>query len=244
MHPEVESSTPGDCPICNMALVPTREAEQSESRMATGGQVVARAQTRMVAHALRAGAWISADGRGTASLYKDDLVGLVAEEPARFFGATAPNLPRSAHLITTEQEPVDSQTVNVRFRLDDPARPSGDQAVSEEVGSLQVDVRARELLVVPTSAILYSAKGPYVLAAASETDKFTKTPIEVGRNLDSGYVGVTAGAQEGATVVRAGLREGERVIAGYTFFADAERRLAETRTATGAAAATGQEGMP
>ncbi len=46
MHPEVESSTPGDCPICNMALVPARGAEQSESRMATGGQVVAKAQTR------------------------------------------------------------------------------------------------------------------------------------------------------------------------------------------------------
>ena len=225
MHPEVQSSTPGDCPICNMALVPMRESERTESEMAAGGQVVATAETRMVARLLRAAAWIGKDGEGTAVLYKDDLVGLAAEEPVRFFGAEAPNLPFSAHLLTAEQQPVDSSTVNVRFRLD-PATPRPSPG---DVGSMQMDVRARKLLVVPTSAVLYSARGPYVLAASHEGEGFAKRTIEVGRVLDSGYVGVVTGAQEGGTVVLSGLREGESVIAGYSFFADVDRRLSESR---------------
>jgi hypothetical protein len=225
MHPEVQSSTPGDCPICNMALVPMRQAERTESRMTAGGQVVATAETRTVARLLRAAAWIGKDGEGTALLYKDDLVDLAPEEPARFFGSEAPNLPLTAHLRTAEQEPVDSSTVHVRFRLD-PATP---QPSPGDVGSLQMDVRARRLLVVPTSAVLYSAGGPYVLAASHEGEGFTKRTIQVGRVLDSGYVGVVTGSQEGGTVVLSGLREGERVIAGYSFFADVDRRLSEAR---------------
>jgi hypothetical protein len=225
MHPEVRSSIPGDCPICNMALVPMREEEQTESKMAAAGQVVATAETRMVARLLRAAAWIGEDGKGTALLYKDDLAGLAAEEPARFFGAGAPNLPLSAHLLTAEQQPLDSSTVNVRFRLDQATQ----QPSPGNVGSLQMDVRARKLLVVPTSAVLYSAGGPYVLAASHAGEGFAKRPIEVGRVLDSGYVGVVTGSQEGGTVVLSGLREGESVIAGYSFFADVDRRLSEAR---------------
>jgi hypothetical protein len=82
--------------------------------------------------------------------------------------------------------------------------------------------------------VLYSASGPYVLAASDPGDAFTKRAIQVGRILDSGYVGERAGNEQGATVILSGLQEGERVIAGYTFFVDAERRL---RQASG----TGEE---
>ena len=233
MHPEVQSSIPGDCPICNMALVPMREREEerTESKKAAGGQVVATAETRMVARLLRAAASMGEDGNGTALLYKDDLAGLAADEPARFFATKAPNLPLSAHLLTTEQRPVDSSTVSVRFRLDPATQPPS----PGDVGSLQMDVRARKLLVVPTTAVLYSAGGPYVLAASREGEKFAKRTIDVGRVLDSGYVGVVTGSQEGGTVILSGLREGERVIAGYSFFADVDRRLSEAR---------GEERMP
>jgi hypothetical protein len=40
-------------------------------------------------------------------------------------------------------------------------------------------------------------------------------------------VGERAGNGQGATVILSGLQDGERVIAGYTFFVDAERRLRE-----------------
>jgi hypothetical protein len=239
MHPEVGSDTPGDCPICNMALVPIGEASHGSSTMATGGEVVAQAEARMVARPVRTAAWLEADGRGTALLFKDDLVGLAPNEAARFFGTRSPNMPRSAHLMTAEQEVVDSSTVNVRFRLDEEDEPSGDKVVPGEVGSLQLDARARKLIVVPTSAVLYAASGPYVLWAQSDAGGFTKRPVEVGRILDSGYVGVLAGNQEGATVVLSGLREGERVIAGYAFFADVDRRLGEARTAAGATRSEG-----
>jgi hypothetical protein len=225
MHPEVTSGAPGDCPICNMALVPIREMLHGPSSIPADGRVVATAETRIVARRERAAAWIGADGDGAALLYRDDLVGLAAEEPAQYFGGKSPNMPIDAHLVTAEQTPVDSSTVNVRFRLDHAI----DLAGSVDVGSLHFDVPARKLLVVPTSAVLYSANGPYVLAASGEEEEFAKRRVEVGRILDSGYAGALAGRQEGAIVILSGLQEGEKLIAGYTFFVDVERRLREAR---------------
>src|SRR6516225_6581015 len=40
MHPTVTSGAPGDCPICNMALVPIREMVHGTSSMPEGGRVV------------------------------------------------------------------------------------------------------------------------------------------------------------------------------------------------------------
>jgi hypothetical protein len=228
MHPEVRSSAPGDCPICHMALVPIRASDHGESGVPGGGPIVAIAEARMVARQVRAAAWVDAAGHGTALLYKDDLVGLEAEEPARFFAPQSPNMPLEAHVLTAEQAPVDSSTVNVSFRLDPPMTTAADAAGREDVGSLQIDVRARRLLVVPTSAVLYAARGPYVLAADDAAGGFSKRPVVVGRILDSGYVGALTGQQEGgATVILSGLREGEKVVAGHAFFADVERRLRE-----------------
>jgi hypothetical protein len=233
MHPEIKSRTPGDCPICNMALVPMSETERGTLGMASDGQVVATARERMVARQTRAAAWVGRDGKGSALLYKDDLAGLVSEAPARFFGGRSPNMPLDAHLITAEQAPGEGSTVNVAFRLDQPAEHAMDGASSVDVGSLQIDVTARKLLVVPTSAVLYSARGPYVLARRGEGEGFAKRVVQVGRILDSGYVGALAGRQEGSTVILSGIREGETVIAGYTFFEDVERRLHEARAAGG-----------
>jgi hypothetical protein len=229
MHPEVVSPAPGDCPICNMALVLVGPPDHGMAAMAAGDPIVVTAERRVVAHPVRAAAELGLDGEGTTLLYMDDLVGLADEEPARYYGVSAPNMARAAHLLTRTQSPVDASTVKVRFRLDpDADRPAG-PADSLDVGMLQLDVRGRNLLVVPTSAVLYSASGPYVLAAAHPGDPFVRRSVQVGRNLDSGYVGSVIGKDQGAVVILSGLAEGDRVVAGRTFFLEAQKRLDEAR---------------
>jgi hypothetical protein len=235
MHPQIKSHAPGDCPICNMALVPMTAALSDAPGSANDERVVAEARTRLVARVLRVGAWVGADGAGRALLHKDDLVGLAAEEPVRFFGRRSPNMPFAAHLVSADQKPHDSSTVEVAFRLDRAAEHLQDSGSPLDVGSLLMDVRARKLLVVPTSAVLYWADSPYVLAQVANVanvdgrDRFEKRRVEVGRILDSGYEAERAGRSEGATVILSGLREGEKVIAGYAFFNDVDRRLREAR---------------
>ncbi|HLK40941.1 MAG TPA: heavy metal-binding domain-containing protein, partial [Polyangiaceae bacterium] len=166
MHPGIVSSAPGECPICHMALVPGRAP--SEEKATHGGEITAPVERRMVAAQVRAAASVAADGEGTAVLYVDDLVGLGPREPARFFGAASPNMGIAAHLrLEPPPSPIDSSTVRVGFRLDDPAQRAAPVGTSQDVGSLQIEARARPLLVVPRSAVLYSTQGPYVLAASS-----------------------------------------------------------------------------
>jgi hypothetical protein len=237
MHPEVVSTAPGDCPICNMALVLMGPPDHGAAASAAGDPIVATAERRVVAHPVRAPAQLDLDGEGTTLLYEDDLVGLADEEPARFFGASSPNMPRDAHLLTGTKSAIDASTVKVRFRLDAAAEGPAGPADSIDVGSLQLDVRGRSLLVVPTSAVLYSASGAYVLAAAHPGDSFRRRSVQVGRRLDSGYVASLIGKDQGAVVILSGLAEGDRVIAGRTFFLDAQRRLEEAR-------GTGEDRMP
>ncbi len=229
MHPQINSHAPGDCPICNMALVPMSELLPEASRSANDDRVVAEAKARMVARAVRAAAWVGADGTGRALLYRDDLVGMAAEQPARFFGQRSPNMPLDAHLVSADQNRGDTSTVEVALRLDHPAEHLWDGAGPLDVGSLLIDVEARKLLVVPTSAVLYAASGPYVLVKATMGDGFEKRPVQLGRILDSGYEAERAGRSEGAIVILSGIREGENVIAGYAFFNDVDRRLREAR---------------
>jgi hypothetical protein len=236
MHPEVISRVPGDCPICGMALVLAGASDPLTPAKVDAGQIVATAEQRPVALHVREAAWLGADGEGTAVFYKDDLVGLAAEEPARFFGGASPNMPLEAHVFTGSLSPLDASTVKVRFRLQGASPEPAGVASRAVVGSLQMDLPARNLLVVPSSAVLHSANGAYVLAAPRSGDAFTKRPVQLGRVLDSGYAGRLAGREQGAIVILSGLREGEEVIAGYTFFVDAERRLREAR-------GTGEETM-
>ena len=224
MHPEVVSTAPGDCPICGMALERAPDAEPGAA-MADSTHAAGRAERRIVAEQVRAAAWLESDGEGTAVLYRDDLVGLAADQPAKFFGAAAPNMGLDVHLSPDLPLRIDASTVKVHFRLDPPAT----SLAGRTIGSLQIPLHARELLVVPSSAVLYSAQGPYVLAASPGEDAFTKRPVEIGRILDSGYVGGAAGDTAGAIVVLSGLREGERVITRSTFSVDAERRLQAAR---------------
>jgi hypothetical protein len=100
---------------------------------------------------------------------------------------------------------------------------------SNGVGLLEIEARPREVLVVPASAVLYAADGPYVLAAAEGAEGYTKRAVAIGRILDSSYAAGISGDNVGATVILSGLREGEHVVVSDTFFIDAERRLGLAR---------------
>jgi multidrug efflux pump subunit AcrA (membrane-fusion protein) len=224
MHPQVVSSVPGDCPICGMALERVGDAEHG-APAAIGRNGVDRVLLAVVAQQVRAPASLAKDGVVTAVLYNDDLTGMAPGEHATFFGGASPNMGIDVSFSSDPPVAVDPSTAKVHFRLDAPDAGPQPSAGPNDVGSVQLTMRPRELLVVPTSAVLYSAEGAYVLAAPPDGDTFTKRHITIGRILDSGYVGEQAGASLGGIVVLSGLSEGEKVITEYTFFMDAQRRL-------------------
>jgi hypothetical protein len=232
MHAEVVSGAPGDCPICGMALAQVSESTPSaaakNSRVDTAKPLVLTTQ-------VRAPAWLSADGVATAILYEDDFIGMAPGEHALFFAAAAPAVGIDVRRTAEEPAQIDTSTSKVRFRVERDPRTRPDARTSTEVGLLQIAARPRDVLVVPASAVLFSAGGPYVLAASGDGDPFAKRPVEIGRILDSSYAAGVSGDNIGAIVVLAGLRAGERVVAGNTFFLDAERRL---RLARGQSEAT------
>jgi hypothetical protein len=224
MHPQVVSSVPGDCPICGMALERVGDSAPSPDRAAERNGVD-RVQRTVVAQQVRAPASLAKDGVVTAILYNDDLTGMAPGEHAMFFGSVSPNMGIEVSFSSDPPVPVDPSTSKVHFRLDMAEGGPEPTASPNDVGSVELTLRPRELLVVPSSSVLYSADGAYVLAAPPDGDMFTKRLITIGRILDSGYVGERAGGSLGGIVVLSGLREGEKVITEYTFFMDAERRL-------------------
>lgn len=246
MHPEVVSPVAADCPICGMALEPVDGAAKVPLERPGYHAHTVAVEQRTVSQTVRAPAWLAADGLVTAVLHRDDLVGCQPGELARFFPATTPAAgkrvrflafagqhglrgqgtrrpgseePAMAWTLTPETKAWDGATVQVEFALDEPKAPDPD------TGWLQLETRAREVLVVPESAILYSGQGTYVLAAPENDHVFKQRLIQIGRILDSGHVAESAGDHFGAVVVLAGLQPGERVVAADTFFADAQRRL-------------------
>jgi hypothetical protein len=154
-----------------------------------------------------------------------DVVAGAPGDHALFFGGAAPAVGIDAHLFAEAPVPADGSTSKVRFRIerDSPAVPAGRDR--EDVGLLQIAGRPHEVLVVPASAVLYSAEGAYVLAASREGQPFRKRSVQIGRILDSSFGAGSNGDGAGTIVVLSDLREGERVVAGDTFFLDAERRL-------------------
>ena len=82
-----------------------------------------------------------------------------------------------------------------------------------ETGWVVIAPITRDVLVVPSNAVLPSTEGPYVLVASAR-DSFQPRAIQVGKILD------------GVAIVLSGLREGDRVVVGDAFFVDAGRRLA------------------
>lgn len=182
-------------------------------------RVIGTAEARSFVQSVRAAAWLDTQGRVTAVLRNDELSGLSPGEHAFFFRAAAPAEGIDVRLTAERPTPWDASTSRARFRFD--AGASG--LAPGAVGWVELAARPRRLLVIPSSALLYSPEGPYVLVAGADGRTFSTRRVEIGR------------VSGGVAVVVSGLRDGEPIVVGSTFSLDAERRLQPQREATAGA---------
>jgi heavy metal-binding protein len=241
MHAEVTSSIPGECSICRMALEPVRPSSGGGSAIATGPalslaesedlqdhKIMGTVTRRVFTLEVRAPAWIDTAGVVTAVLYTHDLTGLSPGERGLFFRAASPTVGVDVRLTADPPAPEDGSTSRVHFRLASAAPELGPGRVVKalgghvEVGWVKLAAKSRDLLVVPSSAVLYSSEGPYVLVPAGDGRDFSKRRVEIGR------------VYRGVVVVLSGLSEQEPLVTANTFFLDAERRLRSQREETAA----------
>jgi multidrug efflux pump subunit AcrA (membrane-fusion protein) len=165
-------------------------------------------------------AWLEADGIACALLYAEELIGLLPGDAAQFFGARAPR--DGLRVVRLDEVPAskDDATLVVRFRLDPtvpfavapPSAVAPASPASGDVGWLKVAAKPRELSVIPSSAILHGADGPFVLVAEGDRRSFIPRPVRIGR------------VYAGRVALLGGLDEGELIAVGNTFLLDAERR--------------------
>jgi len=226
MHPAVTSATPGDCPICRMALEPHAargtagpEAEPGSLTLPRGIKLagfdsVSRVKQFESSFDMRAWAWAESRDVGVALYPRDQAELLKSGDEGLFEPESGPRGPNphgiKVHLAAQAPEAWDAATVLVRFRLDDHA---GAELELKEIGSVKFATRLRNGLVVRESAIVQSPDGPYVLIASADRRTFTKRPVQIGSTLYE-YADVVGGA-----------REDEYAVALHTFVLDTERRL-------------------
>ena len=221
MHPEVKSSSPGDCPICRMALEPIANVAQVEtatepaalqlatvSRELRAFDAVSRVKRFDTSQEMRFAAWAESRDAGIALVYKDQAKLLVAGEEGQFASLNGPGATSAVRVGSEPPEPWDGSTVRVRFR----AAP-GVVLAANVTGSVKFATRLRHDLVIREGAVLRSPEGPYVLVATNDRHTLTKRRIEVG-SIMYGYASVISG-----------LKEDEWVVALHAFALDTARRL-------------------
>jgi hypothetical protein len=232
MHPEVRAAEPGPCPICRMALEPVARGPAANVHASElPGLVDTTAVDNVRKHKiiefsrkrsllfdtrdLRAPASVDADGVVTALYYDDQIAALAAGEKGTFSPADAPDVRFPVRRTADAPVPWDHSTSRVRFRLEqDRRRRSPSRPAPGQAGWLEVPRKPREVLTVPSSAVLQSPEGPYVLTPTGPYS-FAKRRIEIGETF----------LKHGFVVVLSGLRVHEPVVSRATFFLDAERRL-------------------
>jgi hypothetical protein len=233
MHPEVRTAGPGECPICRMALEPIGRAAGAGA-MPRGDMpgmpdmtavdnvrkhriigVLRRRSLPASIRELRGAASVGADGRLEAVFYNDQIASLGADERGTFALAATPATAFAVRRTADPTIPWDRSTSHVYFRLD-PTAPTGKASplVPGQIGWIELERKARDVLTVPSSAILQSPEGPYVLAWTGG-GRFEKRPIEIGETF----------LKQGFAVVLSGLQPHERVVSRAAFFLDADRRL-------------------
>jgi len=199
MHPAVTSATPGECPICRMALERQAAAAGTAGKAAepasltlprgmrlAGFDAVSRVKQFESTFAMRAWAWAESREVGVALYPRDQAAMLQPGEDGLF------------------------EPQSVRFRIDNRA---GAALEPKEIGSIKFALRLRTGLVVRESAVIQSPEGPYVLIASEDRKTFTKRPVQIGSTLYE-YADLLGGA-----------REDEYAVAQHTFVLDTERRL-------------------
>ena len=235
MHPEVSAATAGECPICHMALEPSGRATETKtaSDPQTSADLVAVENVRkhkvvdfVRLHALppsvremRGHAWVEADGTVAAIFYVDQVAAMADGEAGEFVSAAEPAAKAGLHRASGPAEPWDASTVRVRFALD---RDDANHPRPGQVGFVNLAPCRREVLGLPTTALLQAPEGPYVLAWVGDM-RFEKRTIQIGETF----------LKQGFAVVVGGLAPQTRVVAKAAFFLDAERRLAELAGAEG-----------
>jgi hypothetical protein len=219
MHPEVTSSSPGDCPICRMALEPMANvagtaAEPAALKLATVAKelrafdAVSRVKRFETSQEMRFAAWAVDRDAGIALMHTDQAKLLVAGEVGQFWPLSGPGGGLAVRVGDEPPERWDGSTMRVRFH----AAPGVALPVNG-TGSLKFDTRLRNDLVIREGAVLRSPEGPYVLVATDDRHTLTKRRVEIG-SIVYGYAAVTSG-----------LKEDEWVVAKHTFALDTARRL-------------------
>lgn len=215
MHPDVDSNAPATCPICGMALVLDVAVHGAAPTTTAAPAPVVRIGRQTFSEAVRAPAWVDANGLVAAMVYRDDLVGLGPDVPAVLYPARAPSHGVDVALTADPPTDWDAATVHVHFRVaaaPDPRDP-GDPALRPgDHGIVVIAARPHELQVVPASAVLQAADGPYVLALDPVHRRLVPRMIQTGRT------------HHGATAVLSGLSDGDSVVTTGAFLVDIEAR--------------------
>ena len=151
MHPAVTSATPGECPICRMALErqaagaagkarpPSRLSLTLPRRIKLAGfDSVSRVKQFESSFDMRAWAWAESRDVGVALYPRDQAAMLKPGEDGLFEPQSGPRGPNphgiKVHLAEQAPEPWDAATALVRFRLDGHA---GAALQPKEIGSVK-----------------------------------------------------------------------------------------------------------
>ncbi len=220
MHPQVTARSPGDCPICRMALVPAAAAPAGTGEPTTltlpadkqlhGWDAVSHAKPFESSFEMRAPAAADDGATGVALYHLDESALIAAGEEGLFSPSSGPRagapLGVPVRVLPGPRPRWDEATVLVRFAVE-----PGTPLVPNETGLLKLATRQRTDLVVGEEAILDSPAGPYVLVTADRRT-LSKRPVQVGTRL------------YGQAAIVSGLRRGEGVVARHTFVLDVQRR--------------------
>jgi len=238
MHPEVRGPAPGECPICRMALEPIGRDPAAMGRHDMAGMpditavdnirkhrivdFVRRRSLLPQAREMRGAAAVGDDGTLTAIFYNDQIQAMAADESGTLSLSRSPEITLAVRRTPDPPVPWDRSTSAIQFRLDtrvDHSATARAAIVPGDAGWIDLERKARDLLVVPASAVLQSPEGPYVLAVV-RPGRFEKRPIEIGETF----------LKHGFAVVLSGLKLNDRVVSRAAFFMDAARRLGVTST--------------
>ena len=228
MHAEVRSPSPGECPICRMALERIGFVPGAVKRFQdVDGTVDLRAIDNVKKHnivdfvrrhallpvlrELRGPAWVDEDGSLWAIFYNDQIAALAPDELATFTPGDSPAATVAVRRTADAPMAMDRSTSRIRFQ---PAKGAA-RLAGGRTGWLEAAPRPRAVVGVAASAVLQSPEGPYVLAWTGHDYTFVKRPIDIGETF----------FKQGFAVVLAGLQPNDRVIARATFFVDADRRM-------------------
>jgi multidrug efflux pump subunit AcrA (membrane-fusion protein) len=221
MHAEVRSPGPGVCPVCGMALEraahapPTAAAPETRVAVTPGELVTVR--SRVFSREVRAPARVDEGGAAiVALLHADDLTPARTEEGGVFTPADGAAPPVSIEAVDAPPAAADDTTSWARFHV----RSNAPAFAAGTAGWVSWPARPRATLVLPDTAIIRDAEGPYVLVADPGAPLgFERRAVKVGKTFQS------------LGVVVSGLSPGERVVADGAFSWDAERRLRAGPTA-------------